>query len=81
MNFQLQNKIAVISGGSVGIGLAVAYVPNSPWIMNQVDPYQMNNLVGSANHTGLQEKLECVLQAKLRQTNDTFHPKQHYLKE
>jgi len=61
------------------------YVRNSdgPWLLydNLVDPYQMNNLVGSADHAGLQEKLEGMLQAKLRQTSDKFHPKQHYLKE
>jgi len=61
------------------------YVRNSdgPWLLydNLVDPYQMDNLVGSANHAGLQEKLEGMLQTKLRQTGDEFHPKQHYLKE
>jgi hypothetical protein len=48
---------------------------------NKVDPYQMKNLVGVANHAGLQKKLEGMLQSKLRQTGDKFLPKQHYLKE
>ncbi len=61
------------------------YVRNSdgPWLMydNKVDPYQMKNLVGVANHAGLQKKLEGMLQSKLEQTGDKFHPKQHYLEE
>ena len=61
------------------------YVRNSdgPWLLydNRVDPYQMQNLVGVAEHTGLQKKLEEKLQCKLQQTGDEFHPKQHYLKE
>jgi len=56
---------------------------DGPWLLydNLVDPYQMNNLIGSADHAGLQEKLEDILQTKLRQTGDEFNPKQHYLKE
>jgi len=61
------------------------YVHNSdgPWLLydNQVDPYQMENLLDAAEHAGLQKKLEGVLQSKLLQTDDAFHPKQHYLKE
>jgi hypothetical protein len=41
----------------------------------------MKNLVGVANHAGLQKKLEDKLQSKLQQTGDEFHPKQHYLEE
>ena len=41
----------------------------------------MKNLVGVANHAGLHKKLEGMLQSKLRQTGDKFHPKQHYLEE
>ena len=57
--------------------------PDGPWLLydNQVDPYQMKNLVGVAEHAGLQKKLEGMLQSKLRQTGDKFHPKQHYLEE
>lgn len=61
------------------------YVRNSdgPWLLydNQVDPYQMKNLLGVAAHAGLQRRLEGILQSKLRQTGDRFHPKQHYLEE
>jgi hypothetical protein len=41
----------------------------------------MENLVGVAEHAGLQEKLEGMLQSRLRQTGDAFHPKAYYLKE
>ncbi|MFA9454810.1 MAG: sulfatase [Candidatus Aminicenantaceae bacterium] len=61
------------------------YVRNSdgPWLLydNQVDPYQMHNLVGAAEQAELQKKLEDMLQSKLRQTRDKFHPKEHYLEE
>jgi len=57
--------------------------PDGPWLLydNQVDPYQMKNLLGAANHAGLQKKLEDKLQSKLQQTGDEFFPKQHYLEE
>ncbi len=57
--------------------------PDGPRLLydNQVDPSQMNNLVGVAKHAVLQKKLEGMLQSKLRQTGDKFHPKQHYLEE
>ncbi len=61
------------------------FVHNSegPWLLydNQVDPYQMNNLIGAAEHAELQHKLEDKLQSKLQQTGDKFNPKEHYLKE
>ena len=61
------------------------YVRNSdgPWLLhdNQVDPYQMKNLSGAAEHAGLQETLDDKLQSKLQQTGDEFHPKEHYLEE
>jgi arylsulfatase A-like enzyme len=57
--------------------------PDSPWLMydNSVDPYQMKNLIDIDEHAALQKKLEAMLQAKLRQTGDKFHPKQYYIKE
>jgi len=57
--------------------------PDSPWLLydNQVDPYQMHNLVGIAEHAELQKKLADKLKSKLQQTGDEFHPKEHYLKE
>jgi arylsulfatase A-like enzyme len=61
------------------------YVRNSdgPWLLydNQIDPYQMKNLLDDAEYAGLQKKLEDKLQSKLKQTGDQFLPKQHYLEE
>jgi arylsulfatase A-like enzyme len=61
------------------------YVRNSdgPWLLydNQVDPYQMRNMVGVAEHAGLERKLEDKLQSILQQTGDEFHPKEQYLEE
>lgn len=53
-----------------------------PWLMydNQVDPYQMKNLVGMAEHAELQKKLDRKLQAKLKQTGDKFLTSKQYLK-
>jgi arylsulfatase A-like enzyme len=53
-----------------------------PWLMydNKVDPYQMKNLVGIAEHADLQKELERKLQAKLKQTGDEFLPMKQYLK-
>lgn len=53
---------------------------DGPWLLydNQVDPYQMNNLVGDAAHAGLQKELKNKLQSKLKQTGDGFlQPQQH----
>jgi arylsulfatase A-like enzyme len=61
------------------------YVRDSdgPWLMydNEVDPYQMKNLIGDSEYIGLQKKLEGILQTKLDQTGDKLLPKQHYLEE
>jgi arylsulfatase A-like enzyme len=56
---------------------------DGPWLLydNLVDPYQMNNLIGMVKHVGLQKELEDLLQSKLKQTGDEFHPKEHYLEE
>jgi len=57
--------------------------PDGPWLLydNQIDPYQMKNLVDTVEHAGLQKELEDKLQSKLQQTGDKFHPKEHYLEE
>ena len=57
--------------------------PEGPWLLydNQADPFQMHNLVGKDDFAALQKKLEDLLQDKLRQTGDEFHPKEHYLEE
>jgi arylsulfatase A-like enzyme len=54
---------------------------DGPWLLydNEADPYQMTNLVGMAEHAGLQKELEAKLQSKLDQTGDHFLPKEQYL--
>jgi arylsulfatase A-like enzyme len=54
-----------------------------PWLLYDTknDPYQMKNLIGSADHANLQQALEDRLQAKLKETGDKFFPKERYLEE
>jgi arylsulfatase A-like enzyme len=54
-----------------------------PWLLydNEKDPYQMNNLVGSAQHQPLKEKLEKRLQARLDETGDAFLPGEQHKKQ
>lgn len=59
------------------------YVRNSegPWLLfdNAADPYQMNNLIDSAEHAGVREDLESRLQARLDALGDEFHDSHYYL--
>ena len=61
------------------------YVRDSdgPWLLydNEVDPYQMKNLLDEAEYAVLQKKLEAELQSKLRRMGDKLRPRQHYLEE
>ena len=41
----------------------------------------MTNLVGMAEHSGLQKELEAKLQSKLDQTGDQFLPMEQYLEK
>jgi len=45
-----------------------------PWLLfdNQEDPYQLTNLVNRPESQAIQERLDAVLQDKLRQRSDTF---------
>jgi arylsulfatase A-like enzyme len=56
---------------------------SGPWLLydNEQDPYQMNNLVGSASHRELQAKLERKLQAKLAEAKDKFKTADEYMKQ
>ncbi len=54
---------------------------NGPWLLfdNQSDPYQTNNLAGSAGHAKLQSELDALLQKKLREQADEFLPSRSYI--
>ncbi len=56
---------------------------DGPWLLydNKSDPYQMSNLIGSAEHAALQKELDGKLQAELRKTGDAFVSPQEYLKD
>lgn len=54
-----------------------------PWLLldNQVDPYQLKNLVGQPEHARVQADLEARLQARLRQARDQFLPAEPYIRQ
>jgi arylsulfatase A-like enzyme len=54
---------------------------NGPWLMfdNQIDPLQRTNLVNQPQHAALQEKLEGLLQEKLRVSGDDFQDGMTYI--
>ena len=56
---------------------------NGPWLLfdNQADPYQMTNLVGSAEHEALKDQLDALLTGKLAQRGDEFKPSEYYLRK
>ena len=56
---------------------------NGPWLLfdNHKDPYQMNNLVGMAEFTTLQNDLESRLTARLKETGDEFLPGLDYIEK
>ncbi len=61
------------------------YVRNldGPWLLydNEVDPFQMNNLIGDSDHADLQQRLEQKLQSMLVQRGDAFLPGESYLEQ
>jgi hypothetical protein len=54
-----------------------------PWLLfdNEKDPYQLDNLVGKAEHAALQAEMEGVLRRKLRETGDEFLPARSYIEK
>lgn len=54
-----------------------------PWLFfdNKEDPYQLRNLVGSAEHTALQARLDAQLKAKLEKVGDEFLPGKAYVEK
>lgn len=51
------------------------------WLLfdNQIDPYQMNNLVGKPELAELQKQLDERLQSELKRIGDDFRPSRYYL--
>lgn len=56
---------------------------NGPWLLfdNENDPYQMNNLIGKAEMTTIQNELEVRLKSELVRRNDEFKPGMEYIKK
>lgn len=54
-----------------------------PWLLydNQADPHQMTNLVGHAEHAGLQARLDAALTRKLAAQGDIFLPGPEYVRQ
>jgi arylsulfatase A-like enzyme len=61
------------------------YVKNleGPWLLydNQIDKYQMNNLVNHKEYSGIQTELEKKLNELLNRTKDKFLPGTEYIKK
>ena len=55
---------------------------HGPWLLydNQKDPYQMNNLCGTADVRRLQAQLDRALDQRLRSRKDDFLPAAEYIK-
>lgn len=56
---------------------------NGPWLLfdNEKDPLQLKNLVGDPEQKKLQQKLDAMLQRKLRDAHDDFLPGAAYVKK
>jgi arylsulfatase A-like enzyme len=56
---------------------------DGPWLLfdDEKDPYQTNNLVGSAENSALVHALDARLQAQLKKVGDDFRPAADYIAE
>ncbi len=56
---------------------------NGPWLLydNKLDPYQMNNLLGTDEYIFIQSDLDNQLQEWLSKTNDDFLPGNEYMQK
>jgi len=56
---------------------------DGPWLLyhNQADPYELNNLIGKAEHEKLQAELDILLKRKLVEQHDEFRPGPEYIKQ
>ncbi len=54
---------------------------NGPWLLydNKMDPHQLKNLCNDPEYAQVQKKLEKMLTAKLKDTNDEFRPGPEYM--
>jgi arylsulfatase A-like enzyme len=54
---------------------------NGPWLLydNEKDPFQMDNLMGKADFTTLENSMETILMKKLAERNDAFLPADDYM--
>ena len=52
-----------------------------PWLLydNERDPFQMDNLIGKAGFTKLENSMETILMKKLAERNDSFLPADKYM--
>jgi arylsulfatase A-like enzyme len=55
---------------------------HGPWLLydNQADPYQMHNLCGKVEHKEVQQRLDRMLDARLRDVHDEFLPAAEYVR-
>jgi arylsulfatase A-like enzyme len=56
---------------------------NGPWLLydNEKDPYQLENLCGTAGLAAVQDELDAILSRKLKETNDEFKPARYYIEK
>lgn len=56
---------------------------NGPWLLydNELDPYQLNNLVNKKQYVEIQKKLDKELMEMLKERNDKFLPGEKYIKK
>jgi arylsulfatase A-like enzyme len=54
---------------------------NGPWLLydNEKDPFQMDNLIGKADFTTLENSMETILMKKLAERIDAFLPADDYM--
>jgi arylsulfatase A-like enzyme len=55
---------------------------HGPWLLydNQADPYQMRNLCGKSEQRSIEQRLDRLLDARLREVRDEFLPAAEYVK-
>lgn len=56
---------------------------NGPWLLfdNEIDPFQMNNLIGKPEFAAIQNDLDLRLKSELVKRKDEFRPGMEYIKK